>query len=315
MKRYDGEYRWILNSAVPTYDADGEFSGYTGSCTEIHDKRMLNEELEQMVQERTHELQEANMNLERSNSELAQFAYVASHDLQEPLRKIITFSTRLKERFIEVIPNQGREYIHKINLSAERMRNLIDDLLNFSRISRFEKKFIKTDLNKVLRDVLSDFDLLIQEREAIIHIDKLPVLDAVPLQMNQLFNNLISNALKFTSRISVPVISIRCRRLSSEDLDTYSQLEKDIQYYEITFSDNGIGFPQEFADQIFIIFQRLNDKEDYPGTGIGLALCRKIVRNHGGEIVAKSEEGKGSVFYIIIPAEQVSKEGKADKNS
>ncbi|MCW3110895.1 MAG: signal transduction histidine kinase with CheB and CheR [Segetibacter sp.] len=315
MKRYDGAYRWILNSAVPTYDANGAFSGYTGSCIEIHTKKLLNEELEKRVLERTHELQEANVNLERSNSDLAQFAYVASHDLQEPLRKIITFSTRLKERFLNLIPQQGKDYIEKISFSSERMRNLIDDLLNFSRITRFEKKFVKTDLNKVVKDVLSDFDLLIQEKNAVLKINKMPVVEAVPFQMNQLFNNLLSNALKFASRSSVPTISIKCRRLTAEDLKNYNQLEKTNQYYEITFSDNGIGFSQEFADQIFIIFQRLNDKEDYPGTGIGLALCRKIVRNHGGEIIAKSEEGKGTTFYIILPVKQVTAVENEDQES
>ncbi|MGI8636870.1 MAG: sensor histidine kinase, partial [Segetibacter sp.] len=235
---------------------------------------------------------------------LAQFAYVASRDLQEPLRKIVTFSTRLKDRFIDLIPEQGREYIEKINSSAERMRNLIDDLLNFSRISTFDKKFIKTDLNKVLMDVLGDFDLLIQERNAVVNVDRLPILEAIPLQMNQLFNNLLGNALKFTSHSDVPTISVKCRPLYEGDLKNYKQLEKSTQYYEICFIDNGTGFPQEFADQIFVIFQRLNDKEDYPGTGIGLALCRKIVRNHRGEIVAKSEEGKGATFYLILPVKQ-----------
>jgi two-component system CheB/CheR fusion protein len=315
MKRSDGEFRWVLNNAVPTYDSNGEFSGYTGSCTEIHSKKILNEELEKRVKERTQELQDSNMNLERSNNELAQFAYVASHDLQEPLRKIITFSTRLKERFLDLIPNQGKEYIEKINYSAERMRNLIDDLLNFSRITRFDKKFIKTDLNRVMRDVLGDFDLLILERNAILNIERLPVLHVIPLQMNQLFHNLLSNALKFTSKSDVPTITVKCRTLPGQELQHYNQLDKENKYYEITFSDNGIGFDQEFADQIFVIFQRLNDKEDYPGTGIGLALCRKIVRNHGGEIVAKSEEGKGTTFYIILPVEQLNRIEKVDENS
>lgn len=305
MKRYDGEYRWILNSAVPTYGAGGKFSGYTGSCTEINDKRVLSEELENRVQERTHELQEANFKLERSNSDLAQFAYVASHDLQEPLRKIITFSTRLKEKFIGQLTETSSEYIEKINHSAERMRNLIDDLLNFSHISKFERKFIKTDLNEVVGEVINDFELLIHERKVLVSIDKLPVLDAIPLQMNQLFNNLLSNALKFSSRKDNPTISIKCRQLTEDDLKKYNQFESHGLYYEITVTDNGIGFSQDFADQIFIIFQRLNDKEDYPGTGIGLTLCRKIVRNHGGEITVKSEEGAGATFYIILPEKQV----------
>lgn len=304
MRRYDGEYRWILNSAVPTYDSNGEFTGYTGSCTEIHDKRLMSEELEKIVKERTHELQEANVSLERSNNELAQFAYVASHDLQEPLRKVTTFSNRLCERYMNSIPEGGRDFIEKINNSAERMRKLIDDLLNFSRISRFEKNFIHTDLNKVIKDVLSDFDLLIQERNAVIHLDKLPAMAAVPLQMNQLFHNLIGNALKFTHANVDPVITISSREMPESDLKKFPHLDASVQHYKISIRDNGIGFPQEFADQIFVIFQRLNDKQDYPGTGIGLALCRKIVRNHYGEIYAESKENEGSVFYVILPARQ-----------
>lgn len=304
MKRYDGEYRWILNSAVPTYDADGEFTGYTGSCTEIHNKRVMSEELEKLVNERTRELKEANLSLERSNNELAQFAYVASHDLQEPLRKITTFSIRLKERYIALLPENGKEFIEKINNSSERMRKLIDDLLNFSRISRFDKKFITTDLNKVFKDVLSDFDLLIQEKNAFLHLAKLPVIPAVPLQMNQLFHNLLGNALKFTSPGVPPVIEVVCQKLAGNEIKKYPKLDASVDYYEISIKDNGIGFPQEFADQIFVIFQRLNDKDDYPGTGIGLALCRKIAANHNGEIYAESRENEGSVFHLILPEKQ-----------
>lgn len=304
MKRQDGEYRWILNSAVPTFDTNGEFTGYTGSCIEIHDQRLLSESLERRVYERTRELEEANNNLERINNELQQFAYVASHDLQEPLRKILTFSNRLKEKDANTLSVAGKEYVEKIRFSSERMRNLIDDLLNFSRISRFDKKFIHTDINKIFKEVLDDFDLLIQEKNATVQAGKLPVLQAIPLQINQLFHNLLSNALKFTSPDAPPVINISCKKLLPEELKKYTRLEPTTEYYEINFRDNGIGFPQEFADQVFVIFQRLNEKEHYPGTGIGLALCRKIVRNHRGEIYAESEEGRGSIFHVILPVQQ-----------
>lgn len=316
MKRFDGEYRWISNNAVPTYDAEGVFTGYTGSCTEIHDKRLMNRELEELVKEHTGELQEANMNLERSNNELGQFAYIASHDLQEPLRKITTFAGKLKERYTD-LPEGGKDYIDKIIKSAERMRTLIDDLLNFSRISRSDLKFCNTDLNKTLKNVLSDFDLLLQEKKAVMRVDKLPVMEAVPLHINQLFHNLIANALKFTADNVIPVIQINCRRLSENELKKYAGLDASVSYYEITFKDNGIGFPQEFAEQIFVIFQRLNYKHEFPGTGRGLALCRKIISNHHGHIYAESEEEKGAAFYLILPEKQPynTEAGNIDENN
>jgi two-component system CheB/CheR fusion protein len=304
MKRKDGNYRWVLNSAVPTYESNEEFAGFTGSCIEIHDQKLMNDELERKVIERTAKLQEVNADLERSNNELSQFAYIASHDLQEPLRKIITFSTRLRERYEEALPAPAQEFLIKIGHSSDRMRQLIDDLLNFSRISRFEKKFVRTDLNKVLKEVLTDFDLLIQEKNALIHADTLPVITAIPLQINQLFYNLIHNGLKFSKANVRPKITISCRKLSEAEADKNARLAAGPNYFEIKFTDNGIGFQQEFATQIFEIFQRLNEKDEYPGTGIGLALCDKIVSNHRGVIFARGEENQGATFCIIVPEHQ-----------
>jgi two-component system, chemotaxis family, CheB/CheR fusion protein len=303
MRRHDGEYRWVLNRAVPSF-TDGKFTGFTGSVTEVHDKRLLNEELEHRVQERTLELQDANRNLERSNNELQQFAYVASHDLQEPLRKITTFSNRLREKYSEPLPDTAKEYVEKINQASERMRRLIDDVLNFSRMVRSSKEFVRTDLNEVFQDVIRDYDLKIQEKNAVVNVGRLPVMQAIPLQMHQLFQNLLSNALKFTAKDVAPEINVLCDLATAEELQPYPRLTPSLKYYKIAFKDNGIGFSQEYADQVFVIFQRLNDKEEFSGTGIGLALCRKIVRNHGGEIFAESEEGKGTTFYIIVPTEQ-----------
>lgn len=301
LRRHDGEYKWILNSGKPMFAGDGQLSGYIISCTEIHDKKMMGDELENRVLERTRDLAQINAELERSNSELQQFAYVASHDLQEPLRKILTFGDHLQQRFQKNIPDTAKGYIEKINESAERMTHLIDDLLNFSKMTRFSKILTKTDLNQIIKQVLSDFDVIINQKKAQVVVDKLPVIDAIPVQAEQLFHNLISNALKFTTPARRPVISISCRRLAKQMLEKYERLDKGKNYYEIAVKDNGIGFPPEFSDQIFIIFQRLNDKQDYPGTGIGLALCRKIVHNHGGEIVAESGEDEGAIFRIILP--------------
>jgi two-component system, chemotaxis family, CheB/CheR fusion protein len=303
MKRHDGEYRWIQESAKPNFLPGEVFSGYIGSCTEIHDKKIVHEELEKRVQQRTRDLQEINRELERSNSELQQFAYVASHDLQEPLRKIMTFADRI-QRFKDLLPELGATYIDKIAESSMRMTRLIDELLKFSRISRADAAFEKTDLNAILNNVLIDFDLLITEKKVKIDKQNLPVIEAIPVQMKQLFHNLVSNAIKFTREKTEPVISISCRILTEAETKELSSLRRAVPYVEIVFTDNGIGFSPEFSEQIFIIFQQLNDKYRYPGTGIGLALCRKIVTTHGGRIYAVSKENEGSAFHVLLPVKQ-----------
>jgi two-component system, chemotaxis family, CheB/CheR fusion protein len=310
LKRNDGEYRWMLDIAKPTYSATGGFIGYIGSCTELHNKKLVHDELEKRVARRTKALEEMNRELQRSNDELQQFAYVASHDLQEPLRKIMTFADRL-DAMKDTLGDQGKTYLDKINESSKRMTRLIDDLLDYSRISRAEGKFVITDLNKVVQEVLQDFDIAFHQKRVSIKIDTLPTLSVVPLQMEQLFHNLISNAIKFTKENNAPEISISARTLTPEEVNVSGRLLKDVPYTEIVIKDNGIGFPQEYAEQIFIIFQRLNDKKHYPGTGIGLALCSRIVSNHWGEIFAKSRENEGAEFYIRLPLKRpnVVKEG------
>ncbi len=302
LKRHDGEYRWISDSVKPTYSSDGTFAGYIGSCTEVHDKKMYNQELEKKVRQRTKDLQAINMELQRSNGELQQFAYVASHDLQEPLRKIMTFADRI-ERFKENLPEAGALYLSKIVDSSQRMTRLIDDLLNLSRLSKTDDKFQKVNLNDVLNNVLVDFELAIQQKKAEVVIENLPIINAIGLQMEQLFHNLLSNAFKFSKEDAPCVIKVSCRYLTSSEVAQSTELSNKLKYVEIKVEDNGIGFSEEFAERIFVIFQRLNEKAVYPGTGIGLAICKKIVSNHGGQISASSTEGEGAVFKIILPAE------------
>jgi two-component system CheB/CheR fusion protein len=300
----EGEYRWILNNGKPNFNSDGTFSGYIVSCTEIHDKKLMQQELEKRVQERTHDLQQSNRELERSNSELQQFAYVASHDLQEPLRKIMTFSDRLQQHFGAGLPEKGNGYVEKIIDSSKRMTRLIDDLLNFSKITRQSEPFKRTDLNTIVKNVLGDFEEIMKEKKAKVEYEKLPVIQAIPVQMEQLFHNLISNGLKFSSKAKQPLITITARPFDKSQISRFPRLNANTDYQEIIVQDNGIGFSAEYADQIFIIFQRLNDKQEFPGTGIGLALCRKIVNNHNGEIFAQSKEGKGAAFHVVLPANQ-----------
>jgi signal transduction histidine kinase len=195
----------------------------------------------------------------------------------------------------------AQKYFNKIYTSAKRMSTLINDVLNYSRLSKTGEQFEKTDLNKIVKDVLSDFELLIEQKQAVVTYSDLSVIKGIPLQLHQLFANLISNSLKF-SEVN-PQITITARTLSTKEVQKYPRLIDDQPYMQLTFKDNGIGFEQQHADQIFIIFQRLNNQRTYSGTGIGLALCKKIVDHHNGIITAKSEPGLGATFTIILPVE------------
>lgn len=301
LQRADGEYRWVLEIAKPII-TENSFSGFIGSCTEIHEKKILNEELEQLVNERTVALKEMNQELERSNVELQQFAYVASHDLQEPLRKNLIYADRLLNIKAELPPSAGA-FIDKIISSSERMRSLIEELLEFSRISK-GNKFELTNLEDLIQKLLSDFEIIINEKKATITFEKLPYIKAVPIQMEQLFHNLISNALKFSKKDEPPEIRISTRE-PEQNYIINAGLDPTRRYVEIIVADKGIGFSENYKEKIFEIFHRLNSKQDYPGTGIGLALCRKIVNNHGGKIFAESNEMVGTAFHIILPFIQV----------
>lgn len=305
--RHDGEYRWMLEDGKPLFSTDGAFTGYMGTCAEVHHQKLENEELEARVTQRTMALHEANVNLKRSNEELRQYAYVASHDLQEPLRKIVTFSGRIQKKFAENLPEQGHEYLTKIVNSAQRMTRLIDDLLTFSRTIHQNKNLVTTDLNQVLQEILLDFDLTISEKQATIEAGHLPTIEAIPLQMAQLFYNLVGNALKFTVPDKPPIIRIEAAHADSEEVLQRIPEADSGPYWKIVIRDNGIGFDPHFSEQIFFIFQRLHEREAYMGTGIGLALCQRIINNHNGDIYAEGKEGQGATFYLLLPAQQPAK--------
>ena len=264
-------------------------------------EKALAEELEKMVFDRTFSLQEANMQLLLSNENLAQFAYIASHDLQEPLRKIQTFSSMLQDKYYVHLPGPVKQIVAKITISSERMSVLIKELLNFSKVLHSQTVFEKTDLEKVLDNVIADFDLLIAEKNVVINREPLPVIDAVPFQINQLFYNLISNAIKFSKTGIAPVISITFKKLSVEEMAKMVNINPNYAYFEIGIKDNGIGFDQQYEEQIFVVFNRLHSQDKYAGTGIGLALCKKIINNHSGELYAVSKENEGTLFSVILP--------------
>ncbi|OJV12717.1 MAG: hypothetical protein BGO21_02940 [Dyadobacter sp. 50-39] len=297
-----GKYRWVTCIAQPRFGADNKFAGYTMACTDIHDQRAANEELERRIEERTGALRDLNDDLQDRNRELKQFAYVTSHDLQEPLRKIKLFAGMLLAK--ESGDNTYHvDYLQKIEFSASRMIGLIHDLLNYSSIQDRATAFTPVDLSKIVHNVLADYDLLIQDKRAVISLGTLPTIDAVPSQINQLFYNLIGNSLKFSKSDSVPEISVTSAYLPQNEISDLG-LNESQDYVKIVVSDNGIGFSPEYDERVFEIFQRLHDRNEYTGNGIGLALCKRIVVNHGGLILPFSEENCGARFEIILPDKQ-----------
>ena len=334
----DGKYRWFLSHARPIRDDSGRIQCWFGTNTDIDELRQTREELraardelERRVGERTRELaaantglaeeirqriqiekelQTLNQELERSNRELQDFAFVASHDLQEPLRKIQAFGDLLKNDFADALGSEGRDFVERMQHAARRMNTLIQDLLTFSRVTTKAQPFMPVDLTGVAREVISDLETRIKQTGGQVEIGQLPEIEADPLQMRQLLQNLIANALKFHRPDAAPVVKLDSYRLTSghgnnnhngHDGQARVQLDESNHFYQITVADNGIGFEEKYLDRIFTPFQRLHTRGEYEGTGMGLAVCRKIVERHGGTITAKSQPGVGTTFLITLP--------------
>jgi two-component system sensor kinase FixL len=245
--------------------------------------------------------------LARSNAELEQFAYVASHDLQEPLRKIQAFGDRLKTKCDAVDLQEGRDYLERMQNAAARMQTLINDLLTFSRVISASQPFVTVDLNAVTKGVLSDLEVRIEQTKAKMEVSDLPTIEADSMQMRQLLQNLIGNALKFQPPDQQPEIKIHGRVIKNP-LGGNAEDDPYAEQCELTIEDNGIGFDEKYLDKIFAVFQRLHGRNDYAGTGVGLAVCRRITDRHGGTIAAKSEPGKGAAFTISLPVRHSKKE-------
>jgi PAS domain S-box-containing protein len=286
--RKNGSKFWGTTVITALHNKEGDVIGFSKVTRDLTDKKIAEEQLAAYTAE-----------LEMQNSELEQFAYVASHDLQEPLRKIRTFTDLIQENFDdrEFVKN----YFAKIDASAVRMSELIKSLLNYSRLSKEgeELKNTSVDLNQVLKGVKEDFELLIQEKKAAIESGTLPHIKGNKNQLEQLFANLIGNSLKFS--VEDPLIKISSTTVNREEILNPPKALASPQYIKLLFEDNGIGFAEEYAKQIFGLFQRLNSKQTYAGAGIGLALCKKIVENHNGFITAESELGKGATFTVFLP--------------
>jgi signal transduction histidine kinase len=287
-----------VKTFLKIYEQQNELKGIKDLLSkEIKIRKEAQDNLEIKIAERTRELVLKNEELEMKNHELQQFSWVVSHDLNEPIRKIQIFIKIIKELYLA---NDAKavDYVDRTIKSAERMQTLITDLLAYSRLSSQVKPEV-TDLNVVLQEVLSDFDYLIERKNATIKTSELPTIDSIPSQLRQVFQNLIGNALKFSENSDHPLIEITSELIENKSFD--SATSPDGKFCRIIVKDNGIGFDEIYLDRIFIIFQSLNDRQSYEGTGIGLAIAKKIIEKHNGLITAKSQVGKGASFIIVLP--------------
>lgn len=286
--RKDGSLRYFKSIGKIIIDSSGN-KILIGINNDITEEYLISKSLE-----------DRNNELEKSNKELASFNHVASHDLQEPLRKIQTFISRIYEKENDNLSDYGKEYLKRIQVAAQRMRILIDDLLLFSRANKIEKIFELENLDVLLQQAIQELTQQIEENQAQILSEPLPTIAVIPFQIQQLLINLISNSIKYKKPDVNSVIKINCEKINSNEYNDLIK-EKNKMYYKISISDNGLGFDNAYKEAIFALFYRLHNNSDYPGTGIGLAICKKIVENHNGYIKAESVLGQGSTFSIFLP--------------
>jgi PAS domain S-box-containing protein len=285
----DGRVFWWLVTKLPWRDRDGNLIGTFGASQDVTPLKQAEESLRKFAAQ-----------LERSNRELQDFAYVASHDLQEPLRKIVVFGERLQEKAADRLEPETLDYLQRMRKAASRMQTLINDLLTFSRVTTKAQPFTQVNLAQTAREVIEDLEGRIETSKGRVEPGELPTIDAEPLQMRQLIQNLIGNALKFRRPEAPPIVKIEARVFSGV-LPQAPPGTPDQEWCELTVSDNGIGFDEKYLDRIFNVFQRLHTRNEYEGTGMGLAIARKIVLHHGGIITGRSKPGQGAAFIATLP--------------
>ena len=289
LKNKEGFYRWHSVQAEPIRDEDGRIIKWIGAFTDIHDQKKLTEKLESLVNERTAELQ-------RSNDDLQQFAHVASHDLKEPLRKIKTFTNRVEDDKESFLSEKGKTYLAKVQSASDRLFSMIDGVLKYSMADSHDASTEVVDLNTIIRSIENDLELSIQKQSAHLQYQHLHTVEGSSVLIYQLFYNLINNSLKFVKPDEPQKISLESKKID----------RKGKAFIEITVKDNGIGFEQDQAERIFNTFTRLHSKDKYEGTGLGLALCKKIVQRHLGTITAKASQNAGAEFIVLLPEKQTS---------
>lgn len=297
-KHLNGSWRVLEGVGRQYRDGDGNVIGILHNSHDITERKQVEKQLRNYTYK-----------LEQSNRELQEFAYVASHDLQEPLRKVQAFGDRLERKCAAALSDEGRDYVNRMRNAANRMQNLINDLLTFSRVSTKTQPFQAVNLKKIAEEVVSDLEIRIEQTGGRVEIGELPVMDADAVQMRQLFQNLIGNALKFHRAGVAPLVKVYAETVASNGASFFingeeMQLGAGDDFCRLIIEDNGIGFDEKYLDRIFTVFQRLHGRTEYEGSGIGLAVCRKIVERHGGQITAASREGEGATFFINLPLAQ-----------
>ncbi|MCL6261039.1 PAS domain S-box protein [Aquiflexum sp. TKW24L] len=301
LKGKSGEYMWFTVKGEPVHDKENHIIKWVGAFTETHAEKLFTKELEAKVKERTEELEQFNLELERKNKELQTFAYISSHDLQEPLRKIQTFASRIIHKEYDTLSENGKDNFKRMQDAAHRMQTLIQDLLAYSRTNTKDRNFEKIDLNTFIFEIKEDLSEELKDLKAIIETSDLGYANVIPVQFRQLLQNLISNSLKFSIPDNPPHIKIKSEIATGLKLNT-GKLSPQKMYCHISVEDNGIGFEPKYSEKIFEVFQRLHGRNEYKGTGIGLSIVKKIVENHEGIIIAHGQPNKGATFDIYIPA-------------
>jgi PAS domain S-box-containing protein len=297
--RHRGQ-RFLHTRKIPIRDEEGRPLYLLGISEDITERKEAEEQVRRFT-----------ARLEQHNRELQDFVYVASHDLQEPLRKVQAFGDRLKSRCAEQLSAQGRDYLERVQDAARRMQTLLEDLLTYSRVTTRANPFMTVDLNEIVRDVTSEMEEALDAAQAQVEVERLPKIDADPVQMRQLIQQLLSNALKFRRNDVPPRVKIHSRIVTSArapGLERLAGLDFNLNprnpHCLISVEDNGIGFDEKYVDRIFVVFQRLHGRGTYDGTGVGLAICRKIILRHNGEITATSRPNQGSTFLLLLPVKQ-----------
>lgn len=294
-------FRWFLVRGLPLKDEAGIITKWLGTCTDVHDTKKENKRLEEEVSKRTAELEKLANDLRQSNEDLEQFAAIASHDLKAPLRKITTYISAVSYRHAENVNKDVHSYLKKIENTAYEMTMLVENLLQFSKVSSNKISFQKVDLKQIIREAMNALEVVITESKGeIILPASMPEIEGEATQLNRLFVNLISNSLKFKKPGSAPVLNIQSG-IASQEIVQFNELNPTRKYIEISVQDNGIGFDTKNATEIFELFRRLNPVKEYEGSGMGLAISKRIVENHQGKIYATSKRGEGAIFTILLP--------------